>query len=79
MTPETKSLVGASAPQSLEQEAPLLSDVDNLVRLVGRARRLWPERVAWVFDVTNRQLTFADIDEQSTRIALALLFWRIKP
>ncbi|WP_027944361.1 AMP-binding protein [Amycolatopsis taiwanensis] len=49
-----------------------LGQVDDLVTLVRRAARTWPDRVAWIFDETGARLTFADVDRESDRLALAL-------
>ncbi|GLY69236.1 AMP-binding protein [Amycolatopsis taiwanensis] len=49
-----------------------LGQVDDLVTLVRRAARTWPDRVAWIFDETSARLTFADVDRESDRLALAL-------
>lgn len=49
-----------------------LDQVDDLVTLVRRAARAWPDKVAWIFDETGTRLTFADIDRESDRLAQAL-------
>ncbi|WP_020670075.1 AMP-binding protein [Amycolatopsis nigrescens] len=49
-----------------------LGQVDDLVELVARAARRWPERTAWVFDATGASLSFTEVDERSSRLALAL-------
>lgn len=49
-----------------------LDRVDDLVTLVRRAARAWPEKVAWIFDETGERLTFADVDTKSDHLALAL-------
>ncbi|TVT53609.1 ATP-dependent acyl-CoA ligase [Amycolatopsis rhizosphaerae] len=49
-----------------------LAQVDDLVTLVRRAAALWPDKDAWIFDETGVRLTFAEVDRQSTRLALAL-------
>lgn len=49
-----------------------LDRVDDLVTLVTRAARTWPDSVAWIFDETGERRTFAGVDRESDRIALAL-------
>ncbi|MFD2417351.1 AMP-binding protein [Amycolatopsis pigmentata] len=49
-----------------------LTAVDSLPALVSRAARSWPDAEAWVFDEHGTRLTFADVDRESTRFALAL-------
>ncbi|OZM70612.1 acyl-CoA synthetase [Amycolatopsis antarctica] len=44
----------------------------DLVALLGRAARTWPDRLAWVFDATGERLTFAEVDRRSGELALAL-------
>ncbi|WP_092529670.1 ATP-dependent acyl-CoA ligase [Amycolatopsis arida] len=45
---------------------------DDLVSLVRRAARTWPDRTAWVFDETGTRITFGEIDERSDALAGAL-------
>lgn len=49
-----------------------LGDIGTLAELVARAAQLWPDRTAWVFDETGRRFTFAEVDAESTRVALTL-------
>ncbi len=56
-----------------------LTEVGTLAELVARAAQLWPERTAWVFDETGRRFTFAEVDAESTRFALALLELGVGP
>ena len=49
-----------------------LGEVGTLAELVTRAAELWPERTAWVFDETGARFTFAEVDAQSSRVALTL-------
>jgi len=55
-----------------------LGDIGTLAELVTRAAQLWPERTAWVFDETGEQFTFAEVDQRSSRLALALLELGVK-
>ncbi|TNC28216.1 AMP-binding protein [Amycolatopsis alkalitolerans] len=56
-----------------------LDEVDDLATLVRRAAALWPDRDAWVFDETGTRLTFAEVERQSSRYALALLELGLEP
>ncbi|WP_236796635.1 AMP-binding protein [Amycolatopsis sp. GM8] len=56
-----------------------LEDVDDLATLVRRAAELWPDRDAWIFDETGARYTFADVERDSTRFALALLELGLEP
>ncbi|KAA9154172.1 ATP-dependent acyl-CoA ligase [Amycolatopsis acidicola] len=50
-----------------------LEEVDDLVTLLRRAAAQWPDRVAWIFDEPGRRFTFAEVEQRSTSLALALL------
>lgn len=44
----------------------------TLPALLNRAVRLWPDRVAWVFDEHGESLTFTDVDARSDALARLL-------
>lgn len=56
-----------------------LTQADTLVKLVTRAAALWPERTAWVFDVTGERLTFAEVDARSSAFAASLHGLGVRP
>ncbi|MGW5648747.1 AMP-binding protein [Saccharopolyspora sp. NPDC003752] len=47
-------------------------NAETLVDLVRGAARRWPDRTAWTFDQTGRELTFAEIDRRSDALAALL-------
>ena len=49
-----------------------LGEVGTLAELVTRAAQLWPDRTAWVFDETGRRFTFAEVDAETSRVAVTL-------
>jgi crotonobetaine/carnitine-CoA ligase len=49
-----------------------LREADDLVKLVERAAKRWPDKVGWVFDTTGERVTYAEIDARTSRLALAL-------
>ncbi|PRX50176.1 crotonobetaine/carnitine-CoA ligase [Prauserella shujinwangii] len=49
-----------------------LERIEDLVGLLRRAARTWPDAVAWIFDATGERLTFAEVDRRSTELATAL-------
>ncbi|HVW42570.1 MAG TPA: AMP-binding protein [Amycolatopsis sp.] len=56
-----------------------LEEVDDLATLVARAATRWPGNDAWIFDETGLRLTFAEVDDHSTRLALALRALGVEP
>jgi crotonobetaine/carnitine-CoA ligase len=56
-----------------------LYEVDDLVSLLQRAVRLWPDAEAWVFDETGRRFSYADVDRISGRFADALAGLGVRP
>jgi carnitine-CoA ligase len=56
-----------------------LDQVDDLATLVWRAAQSWPDKVAWIFDETGVRYTFAEVEQHSTRLALALLELGLEP
>ena len=45
---------------------------ETLPGLLRRAARLWPDRVAWIFDEPGESLTFADVEARSNSVARLL-------
>ncbi|RZQ63325.1 AMP-binding protein [Amycolatopsis suaedae] len=56
-----------------------LTEVDDLVTLVTRSAREWPDRDAWVFDALGVRLTFAEVHRRSDELAAALAALGVRP
>jgi carnitine-CoA ligase len=52
---------------------------ETLPGLLQRAARLWPDRVAWIFDEHGETLTFADVEARSNSVARLLADHGIQP
>ena len=52
---------------------------DTLPALVERAARLWPDQVAWTFDETGEDVTFADVDARTEQLADVLVQLGVRP
>ncbi|MCK2239876.1 MULTISPECIES: AMP-binding protein [unclassified Crossiella] len=53
--------------------------VEELATLVAVAARRWPERVAWTFDQTGVELSFAEVHRRSDELAFALAARGVRP
>jgi len=56
-----------------------LDQIDDLATLVRWAAQRWPDKDAWIFDETGAPFTFADVERESTKLALALLELGLEP
>ncbi|WP_158881716.1 ATP-dependent acyl-CoA ligase [Amycolatopsis anabasis] len=54
-------------------------EVDDLIELLTRAARRWPDKTAWIFDTTGTRFTFAEIDRRSGELAIALSGLGVRP
>jgi carnitine-CoA ligase len=55
------------------------ASLETLAEVVRAAAARWPDRIAWIFDQTGEQLTYADVDRRTDALAALLVGLGVHP